>query len=413
MRKIYSSVDIGSSFIKIVVLEEFNGKLNVLASNSYPSSGIKKGLIVSEEDAIKTIKNAFDEINTSLGIKVDKTIINVPINNAKYALTTGYTTITGEDKLVSSEDILNSLQASIYNKIDESMELVTVIPIRYVIDDTSEVKNPRGIKANKLSVQSMMITIPKKTLYRHVGIFSKAGIEVVDVLISPLGDYYCFKEKDYDDNICAVLNIGSDKTELSVFNKGIITNSSVIDSGSSIIEEDLSYIYNISLEKAIKIKNMFLLLDKEFSSSSEVYETKDLSGIKIRINQYETSEIAEKKIRELLEIAKKELNLLTKKEIRYIIITGGITNIPGFDSLIQKIFNEKGIVKTLNNIGVRNNSYSSSFGMIKFFIEKLKLRGRVYTMFNEDFEYRLIEKKNSDTKTFSKLFGYLFDNKED
>ena len=158
---------------------------------------------------------------------------------------------------------------------------------------------------------------------------------------------------------------------------------------------------------------MFLLLDKEFSSSSEVYETKDLSGIKIRINQYETSEIAEKKIRELLEIAKKELNLLTKKEIRYIIITGGITNIPGFDSLIQKIFNEKGIVKTLNNIGVRNNSYSSSFGMIKFFIEKLKLRGRVYTMFNEDFEYRLIEKKNSDTKTFSKLFGYLFDNKED
>ena len=413
MRKIYSSVDIGSSFIKIVVLEEFNGKLNVLASNSYPSSGIKKGLIVSEEDAIKTIKTAFDEINTSLGIKVDKTIINVPINNAKYALTTGYTTITGEDKLVSSEDILNSLQASIYNKIDESMELVTVIPIRYVIDDTSEVKNPRGIKANKLSVQSMMITIPKKTLYRHVGIFSKAGIEVVDVLISPLGDYYCFKEKDYDDNICAVLNIGSDKTELSVFNKGIITNSSVIDSGSSIIEEDLSYIYNISLEKAIKIKNMFLLLDKEFSSSSEVYETKDLSGIKIRINQYETSEIAEKKIRELLEIAKKELNLLTKKEIRYIIITGGITNIPGFDSLIQKIFNEKGIVKTLNNIGVRNNSYSSSFGMIKFFIEKLKLRGRVYTMFNEDFEYRLIEKKNSDTKTFSKLFGYLFDNKED
>ena len=43
MRKIFASVDIGSSSIKIVVLEDLNGSLNVLASNNYPSDGIKKG----------------------------------------------------------------------------------------------------------------------------------------------------------------------------------------------------------------------------------------------------------------------------------------------------------------------------------------------------------------------------------
>ena len=413
MRKIYASLDIGSSFIKIVVLEELDGKLNVLSSAYYPSKGVKRGLIINEEETIKSLKEAFSQVNKSLGIKIDKAIVSVPINNAKYEITTGYTTITSEDKLITSEDILNSLQASIYNKIEESMELVTVFPIKYKIDDASEVKNPKGLRANKLSVISMMVTVPKKTLYKHIAILSKVGVEVVDILFNSIGDYYCFKDKKYDDDITAVINIGSDKTELSVFSKGIITNSSLISSGGSVIEEDISYVYNISMEKANRIKEMFLLLDKEYASTNEVYETKDNSNIRIKINQYEVSDIAEKKIKELLEKAKKEINLLTKKEIRYIIITGGITNIPGFDSIAKKIFSENVCVKPLNVIGIRNNSYSAAYGMIKYFIEKLNIRGREYTMFNEDKQYKLVERKNSDTGTFSKLFGYLFDNKED
>ena len=109
MRKIYSSVDIGSSYIKIVVLEELNNKLNVLSSCNYPSKGVKKGLVVDEELAIDTLKKAFSEINTSLGIKIDKAIVSVPINNAKYQITEGYTTITSQDKLITSEDILRAL----------------------------------------------------------------------------------------------------------------------------------------------------------------------------------------------------------------------------------------------------------------------------------------------------------------
>lgn len=75
MRKIYSSVDLGSSFIKIVVLEELKGKLNVLSSINYPSVGIEKGLIKDEKEVVNTIKLAFKEINESLGVKVDKVII--------------------------------------------------------------------------------------------------------------------------------------------------------------------------------------------------------------------------------------------------------------------------------------------------------------------------------------------------
>ena len=415
MRKIYASVDIGSSFIKIVVLEELGNKLNILSSNCYPSDGIKKGIIIDDEKVEKTLKNAFDEINKSLGIKVDKAITSVPINNAKYTLTEGYTTITGEDKIITSDDILNSLQASIYNKIEEGMELVTVMPIKYMVDGKNEVKNPRGIRADRLNVLSMMVTVPKKNLYRHISVLSKIGVEVVDILFNSIGDYYCFKEPEFDKEIVGVINVGSNKTELTVFNRGIITNSTLLADGSEEIEKDIAYVYNISLDKAKKIKEMFLLLDKDYANNNELYETRDNSNIKIKINQYEASEIAENKLKEILEKAKKEINLLTKKEIRYIIITGGIGNIPGFESICSRVFKEKTIIKPIEVIGIRNMSYSSSYGMIKYFINKLSIRGREYTMFNEDKQYKLVEgRKNSENGfNISKLFGYFFDNKEE
>ena len=414
MRKIYSSVDLGSSFIKIVVLEEYKGKLNILSSVNYPSLGIEKGLIKDEKEVITSIKLAFKEINESLGVKVDKVIISVPINDARYTVTEGYTTITSEEGIITSEDILNSLQASIYNKIPNNEELVTVMPIKYILDDKAEVKNPKGLHASKLSVKSMMITTSKRDIYKQVGVFSAAGIEVVDILFNSIGDYFTFKENSYDKDTVATINIGSSKTEVSIFTQGIITSSFLLTLGSDIIEQDLSYLYNIDIEKARKLKDMFILLDKDLVSDNEVYETKDNSNIRIKINQYEASDVASKKIREILEKAKKELNLLTKKEIRYIIISGGITNIPGFSNIAKDVFGDTAITKELDVIGVRNNSYSSSYGMIKYFIEKLKLRGREYTMFNEDKEYKLVEeRKNSEGFSFGKFFEYFFNNKED
>ena len=72
----------------------------------------------------------------------------------------------------------------------------------------------------------------------------------------------------------------------------------------------------------------------------------------------------------------------------------------------------RSLIKLL--IGIRDNSYSSSYGMIKYFIEKLKLRGREYTMFNEDKEYKLVEgRKNNEGFSFGKFFEYFFNNKED
>ncbi|MBR4830229.1 MAG: rod shape-determining protein [Bacilli bacterium] len=413
MRKIYTAIDIGSDTFKIVVVEKVNNKLNVLASNIYPSLGIEKGVIVDENEVLATLKEALKKINNTLNLEIKKALINVPMDDANYKIVDGYTTITGEDNIVTSDDILNSLQASIYNKIPDDEELVTVMPIKYLLDDRTEVKNPRGLKANKLSTLVMMVTAPKATLYRNLALFDKAGIEVVDILFGNIGDYYTFKDDNYDKSTTAVINIGLNKTDIAIFNKGIITTSKVLPIGTVNIDEDISYVYNIPLDKARKIKEIFVNLDKKETSKEDYYETKDKSGIKISINQKEVSEIVYNNLLEIIKKAKKELNNLTKKEIHYIIITGGISNIPGFDTICSEVYNEV-VSHRLNVIGIRDNMYSSSYGIVKYFINKLELRGREYSMFSDEEVTKIVSNwaKNEDTKVFSKFFSRLFD-KED
>ena len=49
MKEIISSLDIGSSTVKLVVGEMYKDELNVLSASEVKSKGIKRGIIVSPE----------------------------------------------------------------------------------------------------------------------------------------------------------------------------------------------------------------------------------------------------------------------------------------------------------------------------------------------------------------------------
>ena len=84
MKNIYTSVDIGSDTIKVVVCELLNNKLNLLAASSVKSKGIKKGLITSFEDAQNSLKLAVSKIKDMLGTNIEHAIVSVPSYFAEY-----------------------------------------------------------------------------------------------------------------------------------------------------------------------------------------------------------------------------------------------------------------------------------------------------------------------------------------
>ncbi|MDD4027642.1 MAG: cell division protein FtsA [Bacilli bacterium] len=414
MKYIYTSIDIGSDSIKILVAEMLNSKLNVIAETCVQSKGIKKAVIIDTNDILTSLREAISNIEGKTGTKISKAIINLPSYYAKYMFVEGYSTITKQDKKIDGDDIIRALQASVYNKVPKEEEIITIMPIEFSVDSTNNIKDPKDLVGNKLSVKAMTVTAPKKIVYAFLNIFQTVGIEVEDINIGNIADYYEFKNKELDKSVCGIVNIGCDVTNISIFNKGIIINSEILPIGGKNIDNDISYVYKTSKEESKRLKETFVIANKRLPQVNEVVEVLNINKEIVKITQYDISQIVISRIEEMLEMIKKQTYLLTNKEIKYIIITGGTSELCGISYLVKEMFDDIAKIGKIETIGIRNNKYSTVSGMIKYYEEKMKLRGKKCSMLSMDEELELVSQKKkaniAKESILTKVFGYFFDN---
>lgn len=408
MRHIYTSLDIGSDSIKIVVCELFLNKLNLLAASSFKSKGIKKGLITDVELASITIKQAINEIENMLNIKIKKVITSVPSYLAEYSIIKGSTNIT--DGIVSHDDVMKSLEIAMKSKVINGKEMVTILPIDFKIDSKGEIVDPVGLSGSVLDCRAVLVSVPKKNIYSVVGILESIGIEVIDISLNNIGDLYAFKNSNFDNKIAAIINIGSETTSVSLYNRNVIIKSSILNMGGKNIDSDIAYMFKIDEDTAHRLKTKFAVAHKKYASTHDLYEIKNADGI-LKVNQLEISEIVMSRLEEILNISKNELNNLTSKQIDYIIITGGVVNTAGFEHLVSDIFPNQANIGSIKIPGIRNCKYSACIGNIVYFINKLKLKGKDYTMINEDEASSMVSSagnRNAPESMLGKIFGYFF-----
>ena len=415
MKKIYTAIDIGSDTIKFVVGEYYKDKVNILASHEEKAKGIRKGLIVDPNLAINSIKDGIKELNNSLGINIKKVIVNIPDYNAKFMFVTGEVDIIDEDELITTDDVNKVIKTCVYAKLAQEYELITVVPLTFLIDDSPE-KEPVGKTGKKLGIKGISISAPKKNIYSVLSVIEGAGLEVVDITISGLGDYFEVRNNTLDKKVGAIINLGHETTNVSVYNKGKLMNTETIQLGGTNIDKDLAYMFNINIVDARTIKEKFASSHKRFIALNDVYEVKNTAGEIIKLNQIEVTEIVMDRLAEILELARKQILLLTKQNISYIVITGGLTEIRAFKNLVYEILGKDVIIFNEDNLGIRDNKYITSIGMIKYFIDKMETRGRDYTMIEKEEEDLLINPNNKNKKdkiAISKLFGNFIGTKED
>ena len=411
MRHIYTSVDIGSDSIKIVVFELCKNKLNLLAASTVKSNGIKKGLITNFEEASISMKQGFDEIEQMLGVKVKKVIASVPSYFSDYIKVEGNVKVTSENNIVTGKDISNVLEEAVKSKLAPNREMVTVVPIDFNVDGLEPVKDPKGLTGEILNVRAILVTTPTKNIYSVVNLIENVGVEVVDISINGIGDIYTFKNESIDKQVGAIINIGSEVTSITLYNKGIAVKNAIIQCGGKNIENDIAYMYKVDANISRQLKEKFSVAHKKYASQNEFKEVIDIYGNTKKINQFEVSEIVMSRVEEIFTLVKEQINILTNKEIGYIILTGGSSNLPQIKAVANEILGET-TVGNIKLVGVRNNKYSSAIGNIIYFINRLKLRGNNYSMMTDEDGEELSSLKKGRTGTnetmLGKVFGYFF-----
>ncbi len=408
--QLITSLDVGNEEIKVIVASAFDNKCNVLASTSIRSSGIKKNTIYNEKKLRESVKLAILKTEEKIGMKIKEVILLIPSNTAKMTIETGLVDI--KDNIVRGSDIKRVLADAKKDTFDDTRELVSVLPISFTVDDNISVSNPIGEEGNKLFVKAVVSTSLKSEIYPLISIVSSLGISIVDIVHKSQADYYTVSNNSLDRKLGCVINMGGDVTTVSIFNKGIMIKNSYIPLGSSSVDKDISFVYKVDIKTARHLKETFALAVPRYADKYDSVDVVTLENKSITVTQSEISKVIESRLNEILKLAKNEINRLTKREISYIIVVGGISELAGFNYIVEDVLSRNASCLDMQQMGARHNKYTSAFGAIKYFYKKCLLTEEDISMFPQDVVETFLSPKKRNTGSeniVSKFLHHFYD----
>ncbi len=260
-RRFATGIDIGTYYIKIVVIEEVITKdgrsLRVIGTGSAPAQGIHKGYVINKKEAVKSLKIAKQAAELMSGIVIKRAFLSIGSISIKEINATGEAIISRADQEITESDIDISLKKA-YEAASETLfnyKVLHEIPVEYRVDGVRMYEQPIGIKGTRLEVEYLLVTCLASQVETLIQVSEESDIDVIDYIASPLAESNVVLTQDQKMKGCILTDIGAETISLAIYNEGVPISVAILKGGSSSITDDIALAFKISLEDAERIKH--------------------------------------------------------------------------------------------------------------------------------------------------------------
>ena len=342
------AIDIGTTnIIAIVASNDFSNKINILGVGQSKSEGVQKGNITDINLAGNSINEAVSTALNSSGAILNKAVVSLSGANTKTLRGNGVVNIPSGQ--ITQNDIKQVLKMALYNaQIIADYEVIHVLPIFFRVDDGATISNPLSMNGSRIEVSVNIITAKKTALVNVRNALKQANLEVDKFVLSGYANAISTLEEDQKKLGSAVINLGGTTTQLVVQKGSTILYNDFLPIGSEHITNDISVTFHTPYSAANMIKKQYatLLPSKENDSENEL----NIKKVKLPTlgNETESKEISLDQIQPILHARIEETlciihdKLLESAAIESIdggiVLTGGMTHIPGIKELASMIF---------------------------------------------------------------------------
>jgi cell division protein FtsA len=377
MRDYIIGIDIGASKICAAVGKvDIQGKLEILGITSVKCNGIKKSVVVDVEATGNAIKLCREKLEELTGLEITEAYLCFPAGLCELIPTKGVISITSESKKIADKDISRVLNSSQIISIPSDKEIINVIPIKYTVDDYTEVKDPIGIEATKLEVDAIAAIASTVSVDNLSQSMAAAGIKILDIKMKPLAQISIFHEiEGNDNNYIGVIDIGADTIDLGIYKGGNICYTQLIPFGGNNITNDIAQCLKISMEEAEKIKLMYGDVNVIQGYENEELIVNSSYDNSLTVKRDILVEIIRARVEELLNFIHNELKCSGfYDDISAIRITGGTADLKNISELCSNILGKDVKIISPQKLGATNSSELAVIGVIKSVFETLKVK---------------------------------------
>lgn len=260
-RRITTGIDIGTYQVKVVISEYVRDKSKhfpkIIGTGYAESKGLRHGYIINSSDIIRSIRSAVRQAEQTSGAKIKRAFISIGGVGIDEIRSRGETIIARADLEITELDVQNIFAKSEENVASKivNRKILHAIPLKYKLDGQVVLGNrPVGLKGNKLEIETLFITCFEQHLNDLIQAVEEAGVEVDDVMVSPIAASLVTLTKAQKIAGCVLANIGAETVSIVVFEDNIPISIKIFPIGSTDITNDIALGLKISLEEAEQVK---------------------------------------------------------------------------------------------------------------------------------------------------------------
>jgi cell division protein FtsA len=260
-KNIAVGIDIGTYQIKIVVVENVRedgrDSFKIIGTGFAESKGLRHGYIINSGDTTRSLGIAIAEAEKSANIKIKRAFLSIGGIGLGSVISHGSIIIPRADSEITEIDVKNVLsiaESEIPSNISINKKIVHTIPISYKIDGKIVLGQPIGMKGIKFEVRALFITSLEHHLNNLIETVEDLGIEVVNIMASPLAGAMVALNKTQKIAGCVLSNIGSETVSIVVFENNVPISLEVFPIGGTDITNDIALGLKIPIEEAEDLK---------------------------------------------------------------------------------------------------------------------------------------------------------------
>jgi len=336
----YTAVDIGSNKVcSIVARVGAEGDLKILGTGMVTSQGMQKGRIDNIDEVKVAVKSSLEEAQRYIGRGVISGV---------YAGVSGshISCLNTKDMMENpsaDEDIgpqhLDQLIRSSFPKVDPSQEILHMIPIGYEVDGMEAVRNPAGLHAKQINVESHVVMGDAATLRNTVKAVEASRVSVKSLVVESLASAESTLTGDEKEMGAVLVDIGGGTIDLMIYRQGNPWYSAVIPVGGNQLTRDLAVAMRIPYFLAEDIKLKWGHALPELVRADEEVVVPSFQGQPRRIAR--RRDLCEPLQARMVEMLKQILLQVRRSGLRQLpnaglVITGGCAELPGIRELALK-----------------------------------------------------------------------------
>jgi cell division protein FtsA len=369
------ALDVGTSKVVALVGEVTrDGSVNIIGKGTAASNGLKKGQVINIEQTVASIRTAVEAAERLSGLRLEAAFVGVGGGHVESLNSRGAVAVSGPHREVTREDIERATEVARAVTIPSNREVLHVLPRDFTVDGQEGVKDPLGMSAVRLEVETHIVHGSATALQNLTKCVKQAGVRVDELVVASLASGEAVLSETERDLGVAVADIGAGTTDLALYLEGSPFHTSVLPIGGINVTNDVAIGLKTNLNAAEQLKIQVGTADPRSVDPDEEVPVELIGESDARTAlRLEVAEIIEARMRELFEKIGGEIGRggPTHRLPAGLVLTGGASLLAGAAELGREVLQMPVRVAAPAGVGGLTDhllapSYSSAIGLLQW-----------------------------------------------